>query len=242
MLRLVPKYSNMQAPPIIFAMIDLFLQPRAESSFTSRGKTVSAYFPGLSFLPALSGSMICTIAPSFRFGSNIVSPMQEPRPMVIIGKEPMRSSPIPIIDVCSFLELESGITGIASSAGFHHIFKKRNDPLKSASLRHHNNITVYLVFLAGSSVENSNTSLVSSCNCAISDCIAACAISIVSAGGEGSITKPSSSAVASRNAETMILPTSRRALSSISLHRAVCFGHTEHGICHADCGFACYVK
>src|SRR5674476_882162 len=149
MLRLVPKYSNMQAPPIIFAMIDLFLQPRVVSSFTSSGIAVSAYFPGRSFLPALSGSMICTIAPSFRFGAYIVSPIQEPRPIVIIGKEPTRYSPIPIIDVCSFLEWESGITGIASSVGFHHIFKKCNDSFKSASLRHHNDITVYFEFLAG---------------------------------------------------------------------------------------------
>ncbi len=49
------------------------------------------------------------------------------------------------------------------------------------------------------------------------DSKAACAISMASAGGEGSITISRSSAVASRNADIMIFPISIAALWSISL-------------------------
>jgi len=74
-------------------------------------------------------------------------------------------------------------------------------------LRHHDDVAVDLVLFAGEFGGEESTSSISSPMPAIRVDIAAWAMSIVIDGGEGSMINPSSSAVASRNAETMMLPT-----------------------------------
>src|SRR5512136_2742889 len=119
--------------------------------------------------------------------------------MVIMGRDPTRYSPIPIIAVCSSGRCISGIkVHTRGSDPFHHIFHQFDYTGKGARFRHHDDVAVNLVLLADKFGGEEQDLINFLPHLAMSEDIAAWAMSTVSAGGEGSITKPSSSAVASR--------------------------------------------